>query len=277
MHDKKISLLLCTAIALTVSNMANAGILDKFAPAGDNTKPLWADEPLVTDPSCDTFTFQNVLSFMDSYIKTEELQDTVDDLSASAQELMQSYTTASILLNRSQLCLAEALELKEVTETLTKEKKILLSGTSLSKKEIKKHRSYSETASNEIIKATAQVDELKPEQRKNFSLGAGTYLAGSHTTSQILEDARAYATKATNAAKDCKENASTNNSVMDKFSSSLTCAQGPGKAANLLGILGSGGPDYTKNILDTGNSILEYSKANKIELPPDSSKFVTSF
>ena len=256
----------------------NLDNLTKVIPGKNKSveKPAWQNEKLITCDVCDSITYDNVTSFLKAYNLEEQKQRASAKDEAKGRELMQSYTMASLLINRSQLCMAQALKLKKVTENLLKEKEILLSGTSLSKKEIKKHREYSKEAGQEIIDATKKTGKLTQEQRKNFTFGTATYLTGTYMTQKTVKDAHKYLNtvsdktqKDIKAAKDGNITTILKNGVNSMpFSSAAT-------AANTVNDLSSGIDDHMLNLAATSKSIYKYSKQQKLDLPADATQYVT--
>lgn len=231
----------------------------------DIAPPLWANEPLLAGSQCDTLTVNNVNGFLQTYMVSQISNANAE---SAAKDAMDTYTLASVLVNRSQLCLAEALSLKEVSEDLLKEKEILLGGTSLGKKEIEQHREYSQQASIEIKNATAEIEKLGPEQQKSFVLGTATYLTGTYTTMQMKSALERYVAKTTNYAKNLKNGVQPEkdksywDSIMDTASSFF----GDGKLIyNLL----AGLPDHAENMYETGKYFIEYAQQENLELPAD--------
>lgn len=249
--------------------------LDKLKFNQSVEKPAWHNEKLVTCDECNSITYDNVKSFVDAYYREEEKQSMSSNDEAAGQELMQSYTMASLLINRSQLCLAQALKLKEVTDDLLKEKAILLCGTSLSKKEIKKHREYSKEASQKIISTTRKTSTLTKEQRKNFSLGTATYLTGTYMTQKTAKDVAKYIQViADNISNDSTAVTDSNiTNILNKGASMLKLS-GTAKAAGTLKNLSAGIDDHMLNLATTSKSIYQYSRKQNLKLPADASQYV---
>lgn len=250
--------------------------LDKLKLNQSVEKPAWQNEKLVTCDECNSITYDNVKSFVDAYYREEEKQRMSSGDEAAGQELMQSYTMASLLINRSQLCLAQALKLKEVTDDLLKEKEILLSGTSLSKKEIEKHREYSKEASQKIVSTTQETSTLTKEQRRNFSLGTATYLTGTYMTQKTAKDVAKYIQVIAGNISG-ETTAVTGNDITNIFNkgASMLKLSGATKAAGTLKNLSAGIDDHMLNLATTSKSIYRYSQKQNLKLPADTSQYVT--
>jgi hypothetical protein len=242
---------------------------DKMSSAWNNealvTPPLWADELLLAGSKCDTLTVENVNSFLQTYMKSKVLN--VNNESAG-KDAMDTYTLASVLVNRSQLCLSEALALKNVTEDLLKEKAILLGGTSLGAKEIEKHREYSRQASTEIKTATAKIGTLAPEQQKSFILGTATYLTGTYTTLQIKSAIEDYVNETSKDISGGADGSMSDDIVgyWDTIVSKAGSTFGDGK---LIYNITAGLPEHTENMYETGQYFIEYAQQENLDLPSD--------
>ena len=273
--------MLLAGILLLIAFEANAWNLNKLTNAlpGKSKsveKPAWYNEKLITCDVCDSITYDNVTSFLKAYNIEEQKQRASTKDEAKGRELMQSYTMASLLINRSQLCLAQALELKEVTEDLLKEKEILLTGTSLSKKEIKKHREYSKEAGQKIISATKKTENLTKEQQKNFSLGTATYLTGTYMTQKTVKDAHKYLDTVSNkTAKDAKAVKNSDMTTILNKGADLLPFSSAATAAATIKNLSSGIDDHMLNLATTSKSIYRYSQKQELKLPADATQYVT--
>jgi hypothetical protein len=230
--------------------------------------PAWASEPLIQEDKCDSFSKENITSFVLTYQQQPFTLQT--SASEAGKRAMQTYTLASALINRSQLCLAESLNLKATSEILLKEKEILLSGTSLSKKEIEKHRAYSSEASKEIQLATSKIDELSPEKRKTFILGVGTYLAGSYQTVRIKEAVANYLSKTSDTVTANASLAqSSGNNPVGWLVAGLNIATTATSGAATMYNIGGGLPDHLTNLYDTSQHLIEFSQSENLSLPSD--------
>lgn len=250
-------------------------MLNKLTAAGSAEKPKWISEALVTEDKCNTFTFDNVSSFVKSYDQAKLAADAKPEDKAAALKVMETYTLASILVNRSQLCLAEALELKETTESLLKEKEILLTGTSMTKSQIEEHRVYSMAASQEIKTAIDKAGDLQPKQRETFTLGTATYFAGSYTTAEIREDIQAYAKKTSATLSDTKDSATNGGTLQSIMDGTIRAWESLGTAAKIMRNLGDGMDGHMKNLYQNSQFLLAYSKQQNLDLPPDATQLLS--
>jgi hypothetical protein len=246
---------------------ATDNIVEKFS-SKESARPIWADEALISGEQCDTLTVENIQSFLIKYSQATELESGSKEI---GDEAMNTYTLASVLINRSQLCLSQALALKSTTENLLKEKEILLGGTSLSKKEIEQHREYSQAASMQIKAATEQVDSLEPEQRKSLILGITTYLSGTYTTMKIKKVLNKYVDKTSDQISTITSGAKTNflSSAIGVVSGSLNNALSDGnKIYNIV----TGLPEHGKSLYETGTYFIDYAKQQDLDLPTDTTE-----
>lgn len=256
---------LAIGILMTLVGCAATEDLMSNLSSKESSRPIWADEPLISGDQCDTLTVDNIKSFLIKYSQAEDLESKSDEF---GNEAMNTYTLASVLINRSQLCLSHALALKSTTENLLKEKAILLGGTSLSKKEIAQHREYSQAASKEIKAASAQVDSLAPEQKKSLILGITTYLSGTYTTMKIKKAMVKYVDKTSDKLSATAKSAKSDylGSAMDAVSGSFNSVLGDGK--KIYDIV-AGLPLHGKSLYETGTYFIEYANQQNLDLPSD--------
>jgi hypothetical protein len=146
---------------------------------------LWSAEAFVTAESCQQLTYADTLLFVNNhYAPAMAALSSSNNVESSFSTV---YTLASTVLLRSQLCLAEALELKTVVEQLQQGQVLMQSGTSFGKNEIQKQRELSHEADLRIKEAAAQISELTPEQKQAFSTGVATYMAGAYSYLQMIK------------------------------------------------------------------------------------------
>ncbi|WP_100642413.1 hypothetical protein [Alteromonas facilis] len=248
----------------------DSGLLGNFGnmlSSNDDEKPLWANEPLVTQTMCDSFTLENITSFTNTYARNEQL-NAGSSAEQAGKQAMDTYSLAAVLVNRAQLCMAEALELKDVTDTLLLEREILTSGTSMSEKEIEKHREYSASASTEIMSYSNQIDSITPEQRKLFLLGITTYLTGSYTTAKIEDAVATYTEKASDSLQRSTQAASNStNKVAGWLNAAVEVFNTSASGGSRLYSIGSGLVPHLQKLYETGEYLIEYASENDIELP----------
>lgn len=235
-----------------LASVVSASMLAGCAGTTQVSKPLWADEPLLSASECNNLTAENITSFLVKYGTTSSL-----GLSASSRDLMEKYTFSSALINRANSCMAQALDLKEVVAQLDIERKILLSGTSLSSEEMDKHRAISASASDEIRSRAEQSGELGDEQKNNFTIGIVAYLGGIYETAGMREEVQKVATDMASAAS--------GNVMASGFSMASTLIGG----GSALYTVASGFPDHGKKIYNTAEFLIDYSQSNDIDLPAD--------
>lgn len=262
MKNKNISALL---VAIALSSCSSTDDLGAVFTSKEVNKPLWLNEPLVTGEQCDTLTVANVQSFLNKYAQTERLEDVSSD---AGLEAMNTYTLASVLINRSQLCMSEALALKSTTETLLKEKEILLSGTSMSKNEIKKHREYSEAASAEIRAATQKIASLAPEKRKSFVFGMSTYLTGTAATAKIKKALANYVEKTKGNLSQANQQVKSG-SIEGIYNTVSTSVSSLWSNGNVIHDIMEGLPGHGQNLYETGSYFIAYAKQQNLDLPAD--------
>ncbi|MFW8590876.1 hypothetical protein ACOI22_08755 [Glaciecola sp. 2405UD65-10] len=216
------------------------------------SKP-WQNEPLVKGNECNTFSYDNIASFINTYYISSANNTSTDDAS---MKTLENYLLSAVLVNRANLCLAEALELKELISDLEEEREILIGGTSISSSEMEKHREYSTEASAAIKETVEGIDALTPQQRENLTIGISTYIGGSYTFAQTYEHAL-------KIVEEVKENSS--NSAMDWLNKIPELAS----KGSTLAFVYDGMYSVGESWMDTTTSLYEFSKTNDVDLPDD--------
>lgn len=246
---------------MQISAISAALLLSGCVATDENLlRPPWADEPLLTSPQCNSLSVDNVLSFMIKY----EAYGAGGGSAQAGKKAMEKYTLASALINRANLCLAEALELKDVTESLLKEQKILLGGTSLSDNEMETHRAISMNASEAIRQATGKISQVSPEQTTNFVIGTVAFLGGAYETIRIKS--------AIDPLLDDLKSAASGNYVSAGFGLITAAVSG----GNAIYTISTGLPDHLSNIWNTGMFLLDYAQSEDLDLPSDATDKFTS-
>lgn len=253
---------------------SDGGMLDDLSnmmsssDAGEE-QPLWANEPLVTVDECNSFTMENIESFMTTYSANSQEIET-DSAKLAGKKAMERYTLAAVLVNRAQLCMAEALNMKETIDTLRKEREILLSGTSMSKGEIEKHRQYSAQASEEVRAYSAKIDTIEPEKRETLILGISTYLTGTYTTVRVQDAVERFIKKSSDAISNNTAKAkSSENKAMGWINAGLAVFDTTAGGSATLYNIGSGMTDHLLNLYDTGTYLMSFAQSENLELPSD--------
>jgi hypothetical protein len=237
----------------------------------------WLSNDVVTSESCTNIGYDDVVKFIDDYyLPALGYLPAADDIE---EQFFEVYVISSAVTLRSQLCLAESLELKGLTDELLKEQALIKSGTSFGKNELEKQRQLTEAADLQIRQASEQVGELKPEQKKTFAMGVATYLAGAYATSEMVkvvddvakkaaEDAKNTGSDLKNAAKDPGKAIGGFFKKKDK-SASDGALKNPAKVVTFFTELLPGVKDQVKRLYTTSTYLTEFSAKNGIELPAD--------
>jgi len=227
----------------------------------------WANDPIIQSEDCNNLEYPDVISFLQNfYYPTLSYSS---DQRASGQQMMATYAIASALITRSQICLAQALELKKLADKLNKQSALLTSGTSMSKRQIKQQRKLTAEASTQIEKAAEQVDQLSPAQRKMFGLGSAAFMAGTYATAQLFRAVEKY-------MADTKEDLSEINKPKPRFGmpnmGDVRKVVGSFGTVNTMRVLFTGLKEHMTNLYNTSKFLLAYSKRQKVDLPPDATK-----
>lgn len=256
--------LLAVGMFLAVSNFATA--------AG-----AWLSSDLVTAEDCTNVGYSDVVEFIDTYyLPALGYLPAADDIE---QQFFEAYAISSAVTLRSQLCLAESLELKELTDALKKEQALIKSGTSFGNNELLKQRELTNSADAQIRAATEEIGELSPEQKKTFTVGVATYLAGAYATSEMVkvvddvakkaaEDAKNSGDNLKDAAKDPRKAIGGLFKKKDKDKSS-SGIKNPLKVVTFFTELLPGVKDQVVRLFETGTYLTKFSADKGIELPAD--------
>ena len=149
---------------------------------------LWMDEPLISSNECNSFSWENVSSFAVKYYVVSETAEAAT--SGSGANALENYLLSAALINRANLCMAEALEMSDVIAQLNEERNILIGGTSISETELAKHRTLSKGVTLAINDKVAEVEKLSPDQSVAMTIGIGSFALGSFTSTKTLEYAK---------------------------------------------------------------------------------------
>lgn len=253
-------------LALAISGSAHA------------QRSAWVNEPVVTGDGCDDLDYEKVLTFVDNYLG-DGLSYGINDEEESGAAMMENYTIASALVLRSQVCLAEALELKKLADNLRKQQSVLTSGTSLSSRQMKRQRKITAKANEEIQETAAEIDELTPEQREAFGQGAAAYLLGTYATGQVFKSVDEYMIESAAATRAESEQAA--NATKSRFGNIPGADKVAGVAQAGVSIFKRAGEtktvfkglkDHTVDLYETSQFLRDYSSDNGVALPADATE-----
>lgn len=228
----------------------------------------WTNDAYLSSNSCFSDGESSTVSLVVSNIVSRYMtKNYVTDVDVASYQLVQDYLIASLLVNRGNLCLAQAMGLKEVEEELLHEQQILLSGTSVSKKEVKRHRKIATSAASKIEAAADKLSEMAGEKKRYFSIGSITYLLGIVQTVRIKQ------------SFDNVLNATTTTATSTLASAKSGGIQGLGRAlAGASSVIKGGGgvlkvskgiPKHLSNLVASGNTIVKYSEKYDVPLGED--------
>ena len=262
---KKLSMFTCASITLigltgcdATSSMPSLDDLPFVGTTVVQISKPWQFEPLVTDNKCNTFTFDNVASFIDTYyVSTQGFESKKE---ATQIKLLENYLLSAVLVNRANLCLAEALELDKLMADLHEEKKILTLGSSISESDMEKHRKYSEKASDQIKQTIEEIDSLSPEKKERLTIGISTLIGGSFTFVQTYE----HAFEVIKEVGDIK--IQKNNNMMLQ---ALEIGTSWLEKSSVLSIVYDGMYDVGSSWMESTTALYQFSQSNDIDIPPN--------
>ncbi|MEM8815973.1 MAG: hypothetical protein AAGE85_09100 [Pseudomonadota bacterium] len=245
------------------------GLLAMSPPAVAQTT-AWTSDPVVSGEGCENLEYGEMAQFLDTYLAGS--QTYAGSEKESGAQMLLNYTIASALVLRSQVCLAEALELKEIADDLKQQQAVLTSGTSLSKRQVKKQRKLTEQANAEIEATARELEELTPEQRERFGKGTAAYLFGTYATGQIFRSVDEYVVEsAAEVQQDAKPKKSRFGGIpgLNQVSDAAQGAASVFRKATDVGVVFGGLKDHTVSLYETSRFLREYSEQNEIDLPDD--------
>ena len=242
-------------------------------PALSADKPAWAKHPVIASDSCDSLEYSDVIEFLKKYYYPTLGYSSKQN--EAGRQMMETYAIATSLILRSQTCLAEALEIKGLTDKLKKQQKLVSSGTSMSKRELKKQRKLTTDASAKITAAAKKTEQMTPEQRKRFSLGSAAYLAGTYATARLFKTMEDYASETKDGVSALAGSSKKSGFGIPNMDD-LKKAAGVFGTANTVRVLFTGLQDHASNLYSTSKFLIEYSKEQKLDLPPDATEQLSS-
>jgi hypothetical protein len=235
----------------------------------------WADDAYFNATSClqkdaeeHTSSASLVVASLLTRYATKEFQS---DIGVASVQLVSDYHIASLLVNRGNLCLAQALGIKDVEEQLVEEQQLLLSGTSLTKKEVNRHRKIAKNASEKIAEVADSLEVISPEKKQYFSAGVTTYLLGIVQTVRIKQsfDNVTTAAKSTASLGDGKKGTAAIQAKAKSLGGLFT------GGAGILRVF-TGAPKHISKLVASGNNMVKYSKKYDIKIGEDVTKEFSS-
>lgn len=179
--------------------------------------------------------------------------ESVDAL-AMQSELISNYVESAVLINESQVLLAEAFGLKEAAAELRTQGEVLSSGSVLDKDAIKKNKEVSTNANDQIAEKLESGEELSVESQALYAKAIPPYADGLYKASQLSGDLQDFAM----VAKDKVSNAS----LTKKLSVKNELGAGTYLASSM--------PGFTKDLYDTSKLLISYAKKSEIKVPKNS-------
>jgi hypothetical protein len=237
----------------------------------------WTSHPVMAAEGCDNLQYVEVADFLQTHYYPSLTYGSSQD--ESGQQMLTNYGIAGTLVARSQACLADALELKELSDELREQTALLKSGTSMSKRQLKKQRALTAEANAEIEAAAARLEELTPEQRERFGKGSAAYLAGAYATSQLFRSIDEYLVE---TRKDVGQSSKPKSRFgglpgIGKVTDSVGGVVSAFGKASDAGRIFAGLKDHVANLYETSQFLAAYSREKEIELPADATNQLAEF
>lgn len=239
-------------------------------------RDAWSSHAVMAGEGCDNLEYVEVAGFLQTHYYPSLTYGSKEE---SGQQMLTNYAIAGTLVARSQTCLADALELKELSDDLREQMALLKSGTSMSKRQLEKQRALTAEANAEIEAAAARLENLTPEQRERVGKGTAAYLAGAYATSQLFRSIDEYLADTGEAMEQQSKpksrfgGLSGIGSVVETVGGAVSAV---GKASD-AGSIFVGLKDHVANLYETSQFLAAYSQEREIELPADATNQLAEF
>lgn len=256
--------------------------------ASPSETELWYNSPVITSKGCQHLTQNELQPFADKFImklqnrdkkKTEykATKSTLSTLKIANKKLLESYKVSAALILRSQMCLSHALGLKKHSKKLDKQLKILTSGATLSRKQIKKQRKLTAETNKIIVKTAKAQQQLKPQQKKSFQTGTIVYSMGLektyHTFLNIQYNTDVLKSLSFDSTKQFgKRFFADLSNIKGKLSEANQVRKEIISLSKAYWNFSRGMKNYIKDLMKTFKFLGLYTKTNKIKLPADATK-----
>ncbi|MEO0423502.1 MAG: hypothetical protein AAF184_14290 [Pseudomonadota bacterium] len=225
----------------------------------------WASDPVMTGENCENLEWLEIGTFLERYYYSGLAYG--DSSDASGARMMQHYAVASALINRSQVCLAEALELKSLADELREQQALLTGGTSLSKRQMKQKRKLTDEANAEIEEAAEALETLTPEQRDRFQKGSAAYMAGTYATGKLYQAVEGVVGSSVDSLQE--ETSSKSRFGLNRVKRLAGKAKNVFQEGSQMSVVFRGLKDHTASLYKTSQFLNEYGKQRELDLPED--------
>jgi hypothetical protein len=260
------------AAALVIALATGTGVAT--TPIHATETQTWMSDPVATAEGCDHLTHLEIGQFLEKYLAPSLVYGAAEE--ESGRQMLVNYAIANSLVTRSQICIADALELKELADELKEQNALLTSGTSMSRQQIEKQRNLSAEADSKIEAAASEIAELTPEQRERFSKGVVSYLGGTYATAKVFQSVDDYVLESRNSVQR-ELTRQRGGGWLSKVTAGATALAGGYVQAKEVTLVFSGLKDHTGNLLRTSQFLVDYSKEKEIELPADATDQLGDF
>ena len=235
-----------------------------FASTIEAQSDRWNADPVASSAGCASLDHGEIEQFLARYLYPALAYSGSQQDSVALIPI--HYAMATTLVLRAQICLAEALELKDLAFKLQEQVALLTSGTSMSRHQIKKQRELTDEANAEIDQATARLDELSPERRRLFARGTVAYLGGTYATWRVFNSIQQFVSDTKDELNEATKEEGHAGRKLAKFASG---AFGRAKLTKDVSPVLGGLHEHTRNLYQTSRLLIDYADRQKIEIPTD--------
>lgn len=253
---------------IVVASLAGCESTPKISNPFGNTSydfdPKWKDSVVMIDNACTNFDFSNVLELIKTFYVANEAESYATG--SDDTQVLQNYLLSATLINKANICLANALEISNALILLEKERNILLGGTSIDEDALVDHRAYSTEASEAIRTRIEQVKALKPQQKGNIAIGISTYIGGTYTAAETSKDLTKLVKTTLNRTSESQGLIKQGWGAIENLGREAMEVVG---SATIIAFVSKGMPSVLENWLLTGKTLMEFAQANDIDVPDD--------
>jgi hypothetical protein len=239
----------------------------------------WSNEAVFANASCSSFSFEEVHKFIQNAYVAVTLEAMTSG-SSNGAEVVQNYFLSAALINRANTCIASALELTKVMADLEIERQILLGGTSIDEAQLVEHRRASKAVTQAIREKVAELDRVRPEQRKTMSIGISTFLGGTYTGVETLKDlvdlSKGTADQIEKAGDDVKranDSGGILGGIIVAAEKTYENAAGVFSKGSNIKFISAGMKDVVEDWYKTASVLSAFAKVNDIDIPESASDY----
>lgn len=180
------------------------------------------------------------------------------DAYAMQDKLVRAYGKTAVSVNKAQVLLAKAFDLKDLVAQLEAEQEALSSGSVTDEKSIKANKQLTEKANKAIQEKMKNGEQLSDEGREYYIKSFSPYVKGLLGSKKMVEESEGFvdSAKSTISAASFLEKA--------KLTQKLQVGT----------YLATKAPDLAKGLWETSKMMITYGQKNEIDVPEDATDSV---